>query len=257
MTTWTHDGKTIGYTLNGEGEPLLVFHGTTQKSDAWNQVRESFSSQLEWIAFDFPGSGDSSMPSGPIDLDEMVHDAVALMSHIGHESFHVAGYSLGAVTALRCAAMYPGQVRTVTSLCGWSVSDARMKVTFDLWRRLIAVDNELFMRYALADGYTAEGLEVLAPMFDVVVAMAASGVQPGSDDHLDLDIRIDIEDSLTLITAPCLIIGAVQDRWVDISKARHLAATIAGSTLVELPAGHLVIGEMAADIASAMEKHLI
>lgn len=257
MTTWEHHGKTISYTMNGEGIPLLAFHGTTQKSDAWNQVREACSSQLEWIGFDFPGSGDSSMPTGPIDLDEMVHDAVALMAHLGHTTFHVAGYSLGAVTALRCASLYPLQVRTVTSLCGWSVSDSRMKVTFDLWRRLIAIDSELFMRYALADGYTANGLEALAPMFDMVVTMAAAGVQPGSDAHLELDIRIDIEDSLSLITAPCLIIGAIEDRWVDISKAHHLAGHIADSTLLELPAGHLVIGEMAAEIASAMEKHLV
>ena len=256
MTTWEHRGKIISFTSDGEGAPLLAFHGTTQKSDAWAQVRVSCSTPLQWIGFDFPGSGDSSMPAGPIDLDDMVHDAVALMAHLGHTTFHVAGYSLGAVTALRCTAMYPQQVRTVTSLCGWSVSDARMKVTFDLWRRLIAIDSELFMRYALADGYTASGLEALAPMFDMVVAMAATGVQPGSDAHLELDIRIDIEDSLSLITSRCLVIGAIEDRWVDISKARHLAGKIEDSTLLELPAGHLVIGELAAEIASAMEKHL-
>ncbi len=256
MTTWLHHDKAIGYSLDGDGTPMLTFHGTTQKSDAWTQVRDAFPFAMQWIGFDFPGSGESSMPDSAIELDQMVHDAVALMAHLGHTSFHVAGYSLGAVTALRCAAMYPKQVRTVTSLCGWSVSDARMKVTFDLWRRLIAIDPELFMRYALADGYTAQGLEALAPMYDMVVTMAASAVQPGSDAHLELDIRIDIEDSLNQITAPCLVIGAIEDRWVDISKARHLASRITNASLVELPAGHLVIGELAADIAAAMGKHL-
>ncbi|MEY3290045.1 MAG: hypothetical protein RLY19_136, partial [Actinomycetota bacterium] len=114
----------------------------------------------------------------------------------------------------------------------------------------------LFMRYALADGYTAQGLDALAPMYDMVVAMAATGVQPGSDAHLELDIRIDIEDSLNQITSPCLVIGAIEDRWVDITKARHLALSIAHASLVELPAGHLVIGELAGEIATAMGKHL-
>ena len=236
--------------------PILAFHGTTQAANAWAQVQQACSTDLEWVTFEFPGSGESDMPIGPIDLDVVVSDAVQLMNHLGHERFHVIGYSLGAVAALQLAALFPDSVITVTSLCGWSKTDARMKVTFDLWRRLIAIDRELFMRYALADGYTAAGLEVLEPMIDAVVSMAAATVQPGSDAQLELDIRIDIEECLGLIKAPCLVIGGFEDRWVDITKSRHIAATVSGATLVELPAGHLVIGELPGEIASALSAHV-
>jgi pimeloyl-ACP methyl ester carboxylesterase len=130
-----------------------------------------------------------------------------------------------------------------------------MRGTFDLWRRLIAIGPDLFIRYALVDGYTPQTLEVIEPMWEGAVAMAASTVQPGSDAHLELDIRVDIEDDLPLISAPCLVIGGLQDRWVDISKSRHLASQIAHSNLVELPAGHLVIGEMASEIGSLISQH--
>ena len=92
-------------------------------------------------------------------------------------------------------------------------------------------------------------------MLDAVVGMAATTVQPGSDAQLELDIRVDIEESLGRITAPCLVIGGIEDRWVDISKSRHIAATVSGATLVELPAGHLVISELADEIASALSAH--
>lgn len=256
MSTWINNGRTIGYSSEGSGFPILAFHGTTQSANAWAQVQQACSVNLQWVTFEFPGSGESQMPNGLIDLDVVVADAVALMKHLGHKRFHVIGYSLGAVAALHCAANFSDSVVTVTSLCGWSQTDARMKVTFDLWRRLIAIDKELFMRYALADGYTAAGLEVIEPMFDVVVGMAAAAVQPGSDAQLELDIRIDIEKSLGRITAPCLVIGGIEDRWVDISKSRHIAASVAGATLVELPAGHLVIGELPAEIASAVGSHV-
>ena len=256
MSTWVNNGRTIGYSAEGTGIPILAFHGTTQSANAWAQVHQACSVDLEWVTFEFPGSGESDMPTEPIDLDDVVADAAALMNHLGHTKFHVVGYSLGAVAALRCAATFPDAVITVTSLCGWSQTDARMKVTFDLWRRLIAIDRELFMRYALADGYTAAGLEVLEPMFDAVVGMAAITVQPGSDAQLDLDIRIDIEESLGRISSPCLVIGGIEDRWVDISKSRHIAATVVGATLLELPAGHLVIGELAAEVAAALSAHV-
>ena len=256
MPTWFNNGRTIGYSEVGAGTPILAFHGTTQSSDAWTQVQQLCTVPMQWITVEFPGSGDTYLPTDPIDLDSVVTDAHDLMEHLGHKSFHVVGYSLGAVAALRCAAMFPRAVTTVTSLCGWATTDARMRVTFDLWRRLIAIDHELFMRYALADGYTAEGLAVLEPMFDVAVQMAAAGVQPGSDAQLELDGRIDIADSLGSITSPCLVIGGVEDRWVDITKSREIAKKVNGSTLLELPAGHLVIGELSQEIATALSDHI-
>ena len=256
MSSWNHNGHTIGYSMEGDGIPILAFHGTTQSANAWTQIQQMCSASLQWITFEFPGSGESSMPGAPIDLDEVVSDAVELMHHLGHKQFHVIGYSLGAVAALQCAALFPDAVITVTSLCGWSQSDARMKVTFDLWRRLIAIDHQLFMRYALADGYTAAGLAVIEPMFEAAVEIAALALQPGSDAQLDLDIRIDIEQSLSSITAPCLVIGGIEDRWVDISKSRHIASVVSGAQLLELPAGHLVLGEMPTEIAAALAVHV-
>jgi 3-oxoadipate enol-lactonase len=255
MAVFQHQGCSIGYNVNGSGPAILAFHGTTQAGNAWDQVREACTEDRTWVVFEFPGSGESEMPTAPLDLDQIVNDAMALMTHLGHESFHVVGYSLGAVCALHTAAQHRDRVLSVTSLCGWSRSDARMRGTFDLWRRLISVGPDLFIRYALVDGYTAETLEVIEPIWEGAVAMAASTVQPGSDAHLDLDIRVDIENDLALISAPCLIIGGLQDRWVDISKSRHIASQVANSTLVELPAGHLVIGEMASEIGTLIAEH--
>ena len=255
MAVFEHHGRKVGYNVNGSGPAVLAFHGTTQSGNAWDQVREACPEERTWVVFEFPGSGESDMPSEPLDLDVIVSDAVALMKHLGHETFHVVGYSLGAVCALHTAAHHRAKVISVTSLCGWSRSDARMRGTFDLWRRLIAQGPDLFIRYALVDGYTPETLEVIEPMWEGAVAMAASTVQPGSDAHLELDIRVDIEDDLAQISSPCLVIGGLQDRWVDISKSRHIASHVANSTLVELQAGHLVIGEMSSEIGSLIAKH--
>lgn len=250
------NGRRIGYQVTGEGEPVLAFHGTTQAGNAWDQVIAAQTIPRTWVNLEFPGSGESSMPDGPIELSGIVDDAVTVMDHLGHRSFHVVGYSLGAVTALQFAATHPGRTRTVTSLCGWAVSDARMKATFGLWQKLIAASPELFMHYAIVDGYTLGAIEMIEPIIDQAVALAATTVQPGSAAHLELDGRVDISDAITRITSPCLVLGGVEDRWVDIAHSRHLAAAIAGARLVELPAGHLVIGECAAEIARLLDSHM-
>lgn len=252
---YERNGRIIGYSQVGNGPAILTFHGTTQAGNAWDQVRESCPNDFTWVSFEFPGSGESSMPTVPIELDDLVDDALALMTHLGHETFHVAGYSLGAVTAIHMAAHATDRVRTLTSLCGWAKSDARMRLTFDLWRRLIAIGPDVFMRYALVDGYTAGTLSLLEPMVETVISMAPAMVQPGSDAHLELDTRVDIEADLPLITAPSLIIGGTEDRWVDVSHSRQLAEQIRNTRLVELQAGHLVIGELAGEIGRLIAEH--
>ena len=121
--------------------------------------------------------------------------------------------------------------------------------------RLIAIDPALFMRYAIADGYSVATIEMLEPMIDTVASMGATAVQPGSDAHLELDLRVDIEEDLERISCPSLVLGGRFDRWVDFSKSEHIARRIAGARLVELPAGHLVIGELPAEIAREIISH--
>ena len=193
------------------------------------------------------------MPTGPISTDDLVAQALAVMDHLGHERFHVAGYSLGAVAALAVAAAVPARVASVTSLCGWVTTDARMRFTFGLWQRLIALDPELFMRYAVADGFTATAIGGLEPMLEDIVAMGSTAIQPGSHAQLDLDAVVDLAPLLASITSPTLIIGAVEDRWVDISHSRQLAAAIPGAKLAELPAGHVVIQELAPEVAMLVD----
>lgn len=256
MATIERSGRKVGFGVEGNGPPLLAFHGTTQARNAWDQVRVACTVERTWVNIEFPGSGESSMPDGPIELADIVADALAVMDDLGHEMFDVVGYSLGAVAALELAANSPDRVRTVTSLCGWVASDARMRMTFELWRRLIATGPELFMRYALVDGYTAAGLEGLEPFADAAVGLAATMVQPGSDAHLELDARVDITASLPKVSSPCLVLGAAEDRWVDVSKSREIAGIVPGATLVTLPAGHLVITELADVVALHLANHL-
>jgi len=116
MAVFVLNGRNIGYNVNGSGPAVLAFHGTTQAGNAWDQVRDACAEERTWVVFELPGSGESEMPSAPLELNEIVSDAVALMKHLGHETFHVVGYSLGAVCALHTAAHHKSHVLSVTSL---------------------------------------------------------------------------------------------------------------------------------------------
>jgi pimeloyl-ACP methyl ester carboxylesterase len=166
MSTLLNKGQTVGYAVAGAplgtaGIPVLLFHGTTMNRSAWDVVIASMPSERTYVQVEFPGSGESSMPLGPMSVEGLVSDAVAVLDALDIPKCHVAGYSLGAVIAAAMAALVPDRVSSATLLCGWAVTDARMRLTFDLWKRLIDIGPDMFMRYAMVDGFTSASLTAI------------------------------------------------------------------------------------------------
>jgi pimeloyl-ACP methyl ester carboxylesterase len=259
MTVLLIDEQSIAYEVAGDaGPPVLLLHGTTMDHTAFDGVRAAMpaEAQYQFVMMDLPGSGDSTVPDQPLTVENISRHAHALMLELGHPRYHVVGFSIGAVVAAALSAAQPREVRSATLIAGWIAADARMKATFELWRRLLAVDPELFTRYALADGFTAAAHELMAPMLEPIVAKSATTVAPGSAAHIDLDIAANISELVGQIAAPTLIIGGAEDRWVDVAHSHALGRAIAGSRVEVLAAGHMMIAEQPAHVAALLHPHL-
>jgi len=257
MTTLDVDGQLIGYAEAGEGAPMLLLHGTTMSRTAFDLVRAAMpeGAAYRFVMMDLPGSGESPRSRTPLSVEELATQADAVMRHAGHESFHVAGFSLGAVVAAALAALHPSKVRSATLIAGWAVTDASMLATFGLWRRLLAAGPQLFVRYALVHGFSAAAVAAMEPMFEAAVAMGAENVAPGSIDQIELDELIDISAMLPRIVASTLVIGGTHDQWVDIGHARALVELIPGAQMEEVPTGHMMMVEAAAPVAALLHAH--
>ena len=69
------------------------------------------------ITYGTQGHGESPAPAEPYSLDDLVDDVVALLDEVGAERAHVAGLSLGGMTAMRLAAREPHRVDRLALLC--------------------------------------------------------------------------------------------------------------------------------------------
>ncbi len=245
----------VAYEVEGSGDPLVLVHGSTGSGAHWAQVVPGLVDRFTVVLPDYAGGGTTTDGGGPLQVDDLVGQVLAVADDAGAERFALAGWSLGAVVAAATAAAAPDRVRSLTVVCGWAVTDARMRFTFDLWRRLLAADRELFARYTLADGATARLFELLGDGVEALVAPTAATFAPGSDRHADLDGRVDIADRLGAIRAPTLVVGGAEDRWVPIGHSRALAAAIGGARLVELDCGHLVPSERAGELTALLREH--
>jgi pimeloyl-ACP methyl ester carboxylesterase len=103
------DGVKLNYETEGEGSPVVLLHGFAA-STRTNWVEPGIWSALveagHWvIGLDARGHGESEKPHEPDSYADgaMVRDVAALFDHLALSEASVAGYSMGAGTALRFA----------------------------------------------------------------------------------------------------------------------------------------------------------
>lgn len=248
----------VAYDVQGpEGaEVVVLVHGSAGSRDTWRFQLPRLVEGWRVVLPELAGSGATVDPGGRLEVDGLAAQVLGVVDDVGAERVHLVGYSLGAVVALAAAATRPERVRSLALVCGWAVSDARMAFTFDLWRRLLAADPELFARYLLADGHVADWFEDNAAEVEALLPLVAAGVAPGTDRHAELDARVDVAHHLDAVAAPTLVVGGRHDRWVPVEHSRRIAAAIPGARLVELDAGHLVLSACAGELADLLADHV-
>jgi len=110
----------VHYELSGRGShPVLLLPGalgSTQTDFAPQLKLLKDDADLGLVAWDPRGYGfsrppDRIFPSAEEFFSEDADDAVALMKHLGHESFSLLGWSDGGITAMFIAAKYPDAIR--------------------------------------------------------------------------------------------------------------------------------------------------
>jgi pimeloyl-ACP methyl ester carboxylesterase len=255
----------VAYDVQGSADagapPLVLIHGTTQDRTGWATITPALEATHRIVLPEMPGSGQTVDGAGPLDLDEIVTQIVAVADDaLGDATapFALGGYSLGAVVAAATAARLGRRVTSLSLLCGWATSDAHIRFELALWRDLLERDVETFLRHAFSHGFTDAWFDMVGDEMAGVMAQAGVALVNGlgAARQADLDMRIDIADRLGEVTAPTLVIGATADRFIPFRHSEELAKGIPGARLESIDAGHLCILERAEDVARLMTEHL-
>ena len=115
MPTIRANGLEIGYDVLGAGPPLVLLHGATSLG------REDYAAQLPGMskAFlvhvpDARGHGRTRWDAANgFEYGWLVDDLTAFVDSLGLDSFHLVGFSMGAMTALHFGARHPERLRTL------------------------------------------------------------------------------------------------------------------------------------------------
>lgn len=243
-----------------DGEPLLLVMGLGGPLTWWDEdlCRRLAAEGFFVVRFDNRDAGRSTRGTGrvgrttlvraflglpvraPYLLEDLAADALGLLDHLGLDSAHVAGISMGGMIAQTMALAAPGRVRSLTSimsttgrrLVGWqhpgllpvllsgdrTGRDAYVAQSVRLWRLIgspgypsTEEENRVRAEETYDHGVSASG---------TLRQMVAVLTQPDRGPRLR-DVRV-----------PTLVVHGLADKMVHVSGGRATAAAVPGAELV-------------------------
>jgi len=251
----------VAYRVDGSGPGLVMVHGTGADGETnWWHLVEDLARHRTVVRPDYSGSGQTRDHGGPLSIPMLARQVLAAADAAGLASFDLLGYSLGAAIAAHIAASHPGRLRKLVLVAGYANSaDARLRLQFELWRRLIDTDRRALARVILLTGFSPGHLASWSErrsteMLDLIVN---TNDWEGMARQVELDAQLDIRADLPGIHAPTLVLGCRHDHMVPPAHARALAQAISGARYQELPAGHLAPLECPQDFLDAVLAFLL
>ncbi len=226
------NGLEIGYEVRGAGPPLLLLHGASSSGRVdFGPQLPLFSKAFHCYAPDARGhAGTRWDVRDGFSHAWLVDDVLAFADALGLATFHLAGFSMGAATALGVAARVPERLRTLVLVGISPEREPRSSVARRLFdpARILAHDPEWAAELARRhDPVQGEGAwRRLLPAISADVA-----TQP-----------LRRPDELVRIDCPVLVAVGDRDPFVPVDQANRLKRQLPDARLFVAPScGHEVM----------------
>jgi len=249
---WRADGP-------AEAPVLVLLNSIGTSSEMWTPCVGALAEQFRVIRIDTRGHGGSppSPPGTSCSLDDLGRDVLAVLDDLGVERAHVAGLSLGGITALWLAIHHPQRVVRLAVLCaaahlppasGWHERAAAVRA--DGMGAIAGIPRRLWITAALA----ARDPELLTRL----EAMQADVDPESYAQCCEALAGADLRPDLGRVAAPTLLIAGADDPAAPPDALRAIADAIPGARLQVLePAAHIATVEQPAAITQALLAHFV
>lgn len=238
------DGARIYYEVDGSGPAVAMIHAGVANLRMWDDHVAALRGDYRVIRYDTRGFGQTVTDA--VEFSNRA-DLAALLDHLGEESAHVVGLSRGGVIALDFALERPERVRTLTVAAGGiSGYESPVKDPPGLWEAVEAM-YEAKDWEGLADfetAYWADGPSqspdrvpaVRERVHDWVLSTYRAELEEGQPQPLDPPAAGRLDE----LRAPLLVLAGLLDDAGTVDAMRHLAASVPGARLEELPTAHMI-----------------
>jgi pimeloyl-ACP methyl ester carboxylesterase len=271
MTEWllnhayTFRGQAVRYAVLGQGQPVVLVHGTPFSSYVWHRIAPYLAERRRVFVYDLLGYGQSEKREGQ-DVSLGVQNEVftELIAHWQIDRPDVVAHDFGGTTALRAHLLNRRDFRTLTlidpvALAPWGIGfdhhvrqhqAAFRDMPADIHRAILTT----YIRGALGRQLSDAELDpYLRPW------MGAEGQAAFYRQLVQFDQRFtdEIESRYGEVRCPIVILWGEEDRWLPIEHGRRLSMLIPAARLRPVAgSGHLMQEDAPEAIIAAIDPIL-
>ncbi len=208
------------------------------------------------VRYDHRGQG-LSETAGPLDIDTLYEDAVALIERLDLGRVHFVGNSLGGFVALRLAVRRPDLLHSVAVLGSSGEEEHRRDEFAPLVEAMrehgTAPVTDMLMHIMFGDTFLADPKR--SALRDHWRARLAALPSRIADAAHAVVFREGILDELGDCRVPILAIAGAEDHAYGAAEARNIAQASGGQSVVVALAGHSVALEEPEAVNQLLERH--
>jgi 3-oxoadipate enol-lactonase / 4-carboxymuconolactone decarboxylase len=245
---WRTDGP--------QGAPTLVLlHSIGTTNDMWTPCLGALAEQFRVVRIEARGHGDSPASPHGAQTADLGADVVAVLDELGLGRVHLAGLSLGGMTAMWLAIHHPERVGRLALLCTSAYLPPAQR-----WldrAATVRADGMDAIADAVVAGWitpplAARDLALVARLRGMLTSVDAESYAQCCEAIAGLDLRAD----LARIAAPTLVVAGADDPAIPPPHSRALADAIADARLeIITPAAHVATYEQPGRIAALLVDH--
>ena len=229
----------LHYEVAGTGDTVVLLHGLGSSRRDWESQIARLSTQYRVVSIDLRGHGRSSRPRGPYRMADFAADIAAILAHLGVDSAHICGISLGGMVAFQLAADFPERVRTLAIINSGPAFPGRT-----LKGRLT-----LLSRFAVI---RMKGLPALAPIIAgrlfpkpeqelhrrTFIQRFAENDRSAYEHTMRAIGKFDVSDRLDRIRCPVLVLASDRDYTPVAAKEAYVSRLADARLVVIRDSGH-------------------
>lgn len=259
------NGMDVHYRINGQGQPLVLIHGTGASLHTWERWTEILEKDFQVISLDMPAFGlTGPSPQRDYSLDNYAKFLDAFLTKIGVDTFHLAGNSLGGAISWKYASLFPEKVKKMILIdaSGYPF-DKDLPLAFKMAKNpilgkvLLKITPKALFWKSIREVYYNDDLvtqELIDRYYDLYLR------EGNRQAFVDRVRNIEYNDAspIKTIETPTLIMWGANDEWIPVRLAGNFKRDLINSeSIIYSKAGHVPMEEIPAITAKDARDFLL
>jgi pimeloyl-ACP methyl ester carboxylesterase len=148
----------VFYEDDGKGKAIVLLHGFLENSTMWNDLKPTLLLNHRVISVDLLGHGQTGCLGYIHTMSDMANAVLAVLQHVGLESYVLIGHSMGGYVALNLAIKKPA---SILGLClmnsTYKADDKERKTIRKRANKLAQTNYENLVRLSFMNLFSEEG----------------------------------------------------------------------------------------------------